>query len=116
MVFQDGNNYVREPGAWHIPAVFDNLISKRVMPVTISIFIDPSSQRTRADEYDTLSDRYARFVIDEVLPEVGKTYMLTEDPNCRAISGFSSGAICAFTVAWDTLGTSTVLWTEVATT
>ncbi len=101
MVFQDGNNWVREPGAWHLPVVFDNLIAKGEMPITIGIFIDPSSQRTRADEYDTLSDRYARFVIDEVLPEVSKTYKLTNDPDRRAIAGFSSGAICAFTVAWE---------------
>ncbi len=101
MVFQDGNNWVREPGAWHMPVVFDNLIAKGEMPVTIGIFIDPSSRRTRADEYDTMSDRYATFVIDEVLPEVGKTYKLSSDPNKRAIAGFSSGAICSFTVAWE---------------
>jgi hypothetical protein len=100
-VGQDGNNFVREPGAWHVPVVFDNLIQKKEMPVTIGIFIDPSSQQQRAGEYDTLSDRYARFVIDEVLPEVGKTYRLTQDPDGRAIAGFSSGAICAFTVAWE---------------
>lgn len=101
MVFQDGNNWVREPGAWHLPVVFDNLISKGEMPVTIGIFIDPSSQRTRAEEYDTMSDRYSRFLTEEVLPEVGKSYKLTSDPNRRAIAGFSSGAICAFTVAWE---------------
>ena len=101
MVFQDGNNYVREPGAWHVPVVFDNLIAKHEMPVTIGIFIDPSSQQQRSMEYDTLSDVYARFLIDEVLPEVSKTYKLTNDPEGRAIAGFSSGAICAFTVAWE---------------
>lgn len=100
-VGQDGNNFVREPGAWHVPVVFDNLIHKKEMPVTIGIFIDPSSQQQRANEYDTLSDRYARFVIEEVLPEVGKSYKLTQDPEGRAIAGFSSGAICAFTVAWE---------------
>jgi hypothetical protein len=100
-VGQDGNNFVREPGAWHVPVVFDNLIHKKEMPITIGIFIDPSSQPQRAGEYDTLSDRYARFVIDEVLPEVGKTCRLTNDPDGRAIAGFSSGAICAFTVAWE---------------
>ena len=99
-VGQDGGNFVREPGAWHVPIVFDNLIHKREMPVTIGIFIDPSSQQQRSMEYDTLSDRYARFLIEEVLPEVGKSYQLTKDPEGRAISGFSSGAICAFTVAW----------------
>lgn len=101
MVFQDGNNFVREPGAWHMPVVFDNLINKGEMPVTIGIFIDPGSRGTRAQEYDTVSDQFARFVIDEVLPEVGKTYTLTSDPDQRAICGFSSGAIAAFTVAWE---------------
>ena len=101
MVFQDGNNYVREPGAWHVPVVFDNLIAKHEMPVTICVFIDPSSQQQRSMEFDTLSDAYAKFLIDEVLPEVGKPYKLTSDPEGRAIAGFSSGAICAFTVAWE---------------
>ncbi len=100
-VGQDGNNFVREPGAWHVPVVFDNLIHKKEMPITIGVFLDPSSPQQRADEYDTLSDRYARFVVDEVLPEVGKTYRLTNDPDARVIAGFSSGAICAFTVAWE---------------
>jgi len=106
MVFQDGSNYVREtqpngrPGAWFVHVVMDNLIHNKEMPVTIGIFIDPSSQGDRSMEYDTLSDRYARFLIEEVLPEVGKTYKLTTDPEGRAIAGFSSGAICAFTVAW----------------
>ena len=100
-VGQDGNNFVREPGAWHVPVVFDNLIHKKEMPITIGIFIDPSSPQQRAGEYDTLSDRYARFVVDEVLPAVGKTYPLTDDPDGRVIAGFSSGAICAFTVAWE---------------
>ncbi|MEO7413175.1 MAG: alpha/beta hydrolase-fold protein [Opitutaceae bacterium] len=103
---QDGNNFVREineqtkqPGAWQVPVVFDNLIHKKEIPVTIGIFIDPTSRRS--EEYDTLSDRYARFVIDEILPEVSKSYKLTDDPEGRAVGGFSSGAICAFTMAWE---------------
>ncbi|MDB5385990.1 MAG: putative esterase [Planctomycetaceae bacterium] len=81
------------------------------MPVTIGIFINPGhkgddipaiawSANNRSFEYDTLSDQYARFLIEEILPEVGKTYKLTDDPNKRAICGISSGGICAFTVAW----------------
>jgi enterochelin esterase family protein len=54
----------------------------------------------RAAEYDSLTDAYARFVVEELLPEVGKSYNLTSDPERRAIGGASSGAICAFTVAW----------------
>ena len=53
-----------------------------------------------ASRYDTLSDRYARFLLDEILPEVAREYNLTADPDCRAICGCSSGGICSFTVAW----------------
>lgn len=105
---QDGNNFVRaineqtnQPGAWQVPVVFDNLIHKKELPLVIGIFIDPSSQQQRSNQYDTLSDKYARFVIEEVLPEVGKSYKLTSDPEGRVVAGFSSGAICAFTMAWE---------------
>ena len=111
MVFQDGQAYVREEGDFRVPVVFDNLIHKGEMPVTIGIFINPGQQgdnlpkapwksSNRSFEYDTLSDQYARFLLEEILPEVGKRYKLTDDPECRAICGISSGGICAFTVAW----------------
>ena len=66
--------------------------------IILGSFVDPGSQGDRSPEYDTLVDRYARFLVDEVLPDVGKTYNLTKDPEGRAIARFSSGAICAFTV------------------
>ena len=113
MVFQDGHSYVAEKGGFRVPVVFDNLIAKGEMPVTVGIFLNPGHKSetlpkpgweqkdNRSVEYDTLSDRYARFVIEEILPEVGKTVKLTEDPEGRAICGISSGGICAFTVAWE---------------
>jgi enterochelin esterase-like enzyme len=120
MVFQDGSGYVRESGDWRVPIVFDNLIHKKEMPVTIGIFINPGNDpvknpplkagdttrrpgpTNRSFEYDTLSDQYARFLVDEMLPEIAKSYdlKLTDDPEGRAICGLSSGGICAFTVAW----------------
>jgi enterochelin esterase family protein len=113
MVFQDGHTYVGEKGWFRVPIVFDNLIAKGEMPVTVGIFLNPGHKSetlpkpgweqkdNRSVEYDTVSDKYARFVIEEILPEVGKTVKLTEDPEGRAICGISSGAICAFTVAWE---------------
>lgn len=111
MIFQDGAGYVKEDGAWRAPVVFDNLIAKHEMPVTIGIFINPGvlpasspdqqARYNRSFEYDGLGDRYARFLLEEILPEVGKQYNLSSDPNDRAISGASSGAICAFTAAWN---------------
>ncbi len=111
MVFQDGGGYVKEDGQSRIPVVFDNLIAKGEMPVTIAIMINPGvmpalsetamARYNRSYEYDALGDRYARFLIDEILPEAGKSYTLTQDPNLRAIAGSSSGAIAAFTAAWN---------------
>lgn len=113
LVFQDGQRATRPDGALRVPQVMENLIHKKEMPVTIGIFITPghrgdeypenlgmSNPNNRAAEYDSLSDRYARFIVEEMLPEVGKHYNLTKDPERRAIGGTSSGAICAFTVAW----------------
>lgn len=111
MVFQDGHAYVNETGEFRVPVVLDNLIHKQDLPPLIAIFINPGHKgdkqpdspwksNNRSFEYDTLSDQYARFVIDEVLPLVSKSYRLTDDPEQRAIGGISSGGICAFTVAW----------------
>ena len=102
MVFQDGGGYTS-----FVPTVFDNLIAKGEMPVTVAVFINPGNGRgeegrgERSVEYDTLSDRYARFLLEEILPEVEKTVKLRHDPESRAIAGISSGGICAWTVAWE---------------
>ena len=110
MVFQDGNNYQKEDGQFRVPIVFDNLIHAGAMPPTLGLFVDPgvfpnqdggAPRSNRSVEYDTLSDDYATFVIDEMLPLVAKDYQLTDDANLRAIGGISSGGICAFTVAWE---------------
>jgi enterochelin esterase family protein len=111
MVFQDGGSYRDPKGAIRVPTVFDNLIHQKEMPVTIGIFLSPgvipaakSDQKPRQNrsfEYDTLSDQYARFLIEEILPEVGKKYKLSDNPDHRAICGISSGGICAWTAAWE---------------
>jgi enterochelin esterase-like enzyme len=111
MVFQDGGGYVSEKGAFRVPIVFDNLIHKKEMPITIGLFINPGTapaaaegqkpRSNRSFEYDTLSDQYARLLEKEMLPEVGKEYNLRQDAAGRAIGGISSGGICAFTVAWE---------------
>jgi len=111
MVFCDGGGFVKPDGQFRAPIVFDNLIAAGEMPVTIGIFINPGvfgeakeGQKPRSNrsfEYDSLGDLYARFLLEEILPEVEKTYKFTDDPEGRAICGNSSGGICAFTVAWE---------------
>jgi enterochelin esterase family protein len=94
------------------PTVFDNLIARHEMPVTIGIFIQPGDfplkpgekprkhRANRSKEYDALNDAYARFLLEEILPQVAQRYNLTTDPDGRCIAGSSSGGICAFTVCW----------------
>jgi len=111
MIFQDGQLYVDEEGEYRVPIVFDNLIHEGSVPVTVGIFINPGHKgdqpsgsalgsSNRSFEYNALTDQYAQFLLEELLPEVGKKYRLADDPECRAVCGFSSGGICAFTVAW----------------
>jgi enterochelin esterase-like enzyme len=116
MVFQDGGSYVNKKGQFKTTIVFDNLIHKKKMPVTIGIFINPGVfpdkvtvnkkgakvfESNRSFEYDTLSNQYATFLEKEILPEVAKKHNLRADAAGRGIGGISSGGICAFTVAWE---------------
>jgi enterochelin esterase-like enzyme len=111
MVFQDGQSYARSNGDFRATIVFDNLIHKKEMPVTIGVFVNPgevrpsesgqTSRSNRSFEYDSLGDAYARFLIDELLPEVARDYRISTDPERRAICGISSGGICSWTVAWE---------------
>jgi gluconolactonase len=112
--------YVNQDGIqWKAPTVFDNLIHKKEMPVTIGVFVRPGQvvsanaavgldRFNRSYEYDGLGDNYARFILEELLPEVekqktgdGRSIRLSQNGNDRAIGGSSSGAVCAFTAAWE---------------
>jgi len=112
--------YVNQDGiGWRAPVVFDNLINSKEMPVTIGVFVSPgqviatdrqaaNDRFNRSFEYDGLGDNYARFILEELLPEVekqktsdGRAIHLSKNGNDRAIGGASSGAVCAFTAAWE---------------
>ena len=100
MIFQDGQNPKN-----YMPVLLDNLIHKGDIPVMVGVFISPGilagGRPNRSFEYDTLSDQYARFLLEEILPEVEKTVKLKHDAESRAITGISSGGIAAFTAAWE---------------
>lgn len=110
MVFQDGKGRANE---WKVPVVFDNLIHRGELPPIVGVFVSPGvvpapssnalPRFNRSFEYDSMGDRYARFLIEEFLPFVERTHGLrfTTDPAGRAIAGASSGAIAAFTAAWE---------------
>jgi sugar lactone lactonase YvrE/enterochelin esterase-like enzyme len=112
--------YVNQDGIqWKALTVFDNLIHRNEMPVTIGVFVTPGrvvaanaqsslDRFNRSFEYDGLGDSYARFILEEILPDVekhttsdGRAIRLSKSGNDRAIGGSSSGAVCAFTAAWE---------------
>jgi len=125
MVFQDGSGYIHRDGNNPTLNVIDNLIAQKKIPVMIAVFINPGDiadspgtptynfvkaysdkwHRTLKDSmrstlYDTVSDRYARFLRDEVLADVQSRYNLRKDAYSWAITGLSSGGICSFNAAW----------------
>ena len=113
MVFQDGHAYLG--GEFDVPVVFDNLIHRGEMPVTIGVFVDPGHLKdelppgrgwqprpeNRSLEYDTLSPAYSEFLLQDLLPRVEADLAISQDPEMRAVCGMSSGGICAFTAAWE---------------
>jgi enterochelin esterase family protein len=100
LVLQDGPSYLKN---FKLDAVLDNLIQRKQVPVMIAVFIANGGRPNRSKEYDTLTPAYARFVLEEILPEVERRFSvkLTSDPEGRAIGGHSSGGIAAFTVGWE---------------
>ncbi|MDA7863215.1 SMP-30/gluconolactonase/LRE family protein [Akkermansiaceae bacterium] len=110
MVFQDGGGFVRNPGkVGYVPDVFDELIESGEMPVTIGLFINPGvvpaankgaqPRFNRSLEYDGMGPDYANFLIEEMIPRLNLKISL--NPDDRALCGASSGAIAAFTAAWE---------------
>ena len=101
VVAQDGYLYLNR-----LPRVLDSLIAAGRAPAMIAILVDSgggdAQGSQRGLEYDTLSGRYSDFIETEVLPRVAAEtgVTLTDDPQGRAVMGVSSGAACAFTMAW----------------
>jgi enterochelin esterase family protein len=116
MVFFDGLGMAKLDGQYRVPVVFDNLIAKKEMPVTVAVFVNPGTfpdaagepaapgkkpRSNRSFEYDSLGDANARFLLEELVPEATKGLNITKDPAGWAVCGNSSGGIAAFTVAWE---------------
>src|SRR4051794_3529166 len=116
MIFNDGQAFKYEEGDIRAQVVMDNLIYRRELPVMIGVFINPGRgpdqpepppsnwgdrDTNRPAEYNTLDDKYARVICDELLPVLYKEYNISKDPEQHGIGGSSSGAIAAFTVAWE---------------
>jgi enterochelin esterase-like enzyme len=116
MVYQDGQAFKDENGDIRAQNVMDNLIYRREIPVMIGVFINPGrtpeqpeptpqnwgdGTTNRGIEYNTPDDKYARIITEELMPALNKEYNISRDPEMRGIGGSSSGAIAAFSVAWE---------------
>jgi enterochelin esterase family protein len=116
MIFNDGQAFKNMDGDVRAPNVLDNLIYRREIPMMIGVFINPGRRpdqpeptpsnwgdrdTNRPTEYNSLDDRYARVIVDELMPVLYKEYSISKDPDRHGIGGASSGAIAAFTVAWE---------------
>jgi enterochelin esterase-like enzyme len=115
MIFNDGQAYKNMEGDLRAPNVLDNLIHRREIPVMLAVFINPGrtpeqpeptpqewgdKTTNRPTEYNSLDDKYARVIADELMPALYQDYNISKDPDRHGIGGASSGAIAAFTVAW----------------
>lgn len=103
MVWQDGEKYVRRDAANRLLIQLDNLVHQKKIPAMIHVFISPGlvgERRMRSILYDTYTDKYTRYVLDEIFAEVSTKWKLRTDGYSRAIGGESSGGICAFNAAW----------------
>ncbi|MGD8340008.1 MAG: alpha/beta hydrolase-fold protein [Gammaproteobacteria bacterium] len=106
MLFNDGATYLQPDGYYRAVNVLDNLIWRGELPVMIAAFIDPGvvaadGSSVRQQQYDPVDDRYSRLIVDELLPRLYAEYRIARDPARHGIGGWSSGAIAAFTVAWE---------------
>lgn len=116
MIFNDGQAFMNPEGDLRAQNVIDNLTWRREIPVMLCVFINPGRRpdqpepnpkewgdRTtnRPTEYNSLDDKYARVIVDELMPALNKEYNISKKPEDRGIGGASSGAIAAFTVAWE---------------
>jgi gluconolactonase len=109
MIFLDGSGYAGN--GVRVPVVLDNLIARRDVPPMIAMFLDPGVMPALSDqaqnryerifEYDSLTPRFANFLIDELVPEVARTYNLSKDANDHGIAGISTGGVGAFVAAWN---------------
>jgi len=112
MVWQDGERFSGRnteevcrlcPSLYRVQEVTDNLIHQKKIPVMIHLFVSPgmrNGESLRSIQYDSVTDRYSRFLLEEILPEIHAEYNVRRDAYSRAIQGQSSGGICAFNVTW----------------
>lgn len=103
-IWNDGQQFTGpRPTQWRVLETLDNLFAHKKIPLLASVFVQPGAgpaSNQRSIEYDTMDETYTRYLLDEILPEIGKHVKLRQDGYSRATAGLSSGGICAFNAAF----------------
>lgn len=102
-IWGDGQMYTKRMTSYRVLETLDNLHQAKRIPLTVNIFVQPGTAggtAMRSKEYDTVDDTYARYILEEILPEVGKSVKMRQDGYSRMFTGESSGGICAFNAAY----------------
>lgn len=114
-IFNDGQAFMAPEGGGRAHNVMDNHLYRREIPLMTGVFINPGSRpdqpepaprdwgdrnTNRPDEYNPPTDKYARVVVEELMPALRKEYNISPDPELHGIMGSSSGGCAAFAVAW----------------
>jgi enterochelin esterase family protein len=115
MVWQDGELMVGAADLvrMRLATVVENLVHQKAIPPMIHVLIAPAEGR-RGEQYGGITDRYGRFLLEEILPAVDRSHRLRTDGYSRAIGGTSAGGICAFNTAWHFPGEFSRVYTHVA--
>jgi enterochelin esterase-like enzyme len=117
MVWHDGHGCVGAADlvGHRLQIVSDNLVDRQLIPPMVHVLVSPSTpgrpvtgvrpgqsqaMAMRSVQYDTVSDRYGRHIVEEIFPKVQEAYKLRDDAYSRGAAGLSSGGICAFKMAW----------------
>jgi len=93
LVVHDGSDYLKYAG---MQTVLDNLIHRLEIPDMIVAFTDSPD---RLQEYAN-DERHARYLTEELVPDLAARFPLYDQPQARCIMGASFGAVSALSTAY----------------
>lgn len=91
LIFFDGEQYVDE---LHTPELLDRLVAARAIAPLIAVFVHNATPSSREQELPC-NPRFARFVVEELLPHVWGQYAVSRDPREVGLAGSSFGGLAA---------------------
>ncbi|MBL8268492.1 alpha/beta hydrolase-fold protein [Steroidobacter sp.] len=78
-----------------VPGLLDNMIAARVIPPVVAVFVDNVDRSVELP----CNPAFARFLIEELLPDLRGKYHLTRDGSRNVIAGASYGGLASTYIA-----------------